>query len=50
LSGSVVLQLLAVLLPWPRQLFGLTRLSLLDGVVVALEAVDSLLLNEGTKR
>ena len=50
LSGSIVAQVLTVLVPGLRQLLGTTPLALSDGLVVAAGAVGPLLINEAMKK
>nr|MBS0019495.1 cation-transporting P-type ATPase [Gammaproteobacteria bacterium] len=50
LSGSVLAQLLTVLVPGLRQLLGTTPLALSDGLVAAAGAVGPLLINEAIKK
>jgi Ca2+-transporting ATPase len=49
-GGSLVLQLLAIMVPGLRSLLGLTPLTLLDSVVVGQSAVLPLVVNELTKK
>jgi len=48
-GGSLVLQLLALVMPGLRGLLGLTPLTLLDSAVVGASALLPLVVNEGTK-
>jgi Ca2+-transporting ATPase len=50
LGGSILAQLLTVLVPGLRQLLGTTPLSLSDGLVAAAGAVGPLLINEAIKK
>ncbi|MGF1615021.1 MAG: HAD-IC family P-type ATPase [Gammaproteobacteria bacterium] len=50
LTGSIVAQLLTVLVPGLRQLLGTTPLAVSDGLVVAAGAVAPLVVNEAIKR
>ena len=49
IAGSLALQALALLVPGLRQVLGLDRLSLLDGLVVALGGLAPFLVNETGK-
>jgi len=48
-GGSLVLQVLTLLLPGLRGLLGLTPMTLLDGAVIGVSALLPLLINESTK-
>ncbi len=50
ISGSLILQALAMLIPGLRNLLGIVPISLLDGIVIGGSAALPLLINEGTKK
>ncbi|MCL6622753.1 MAG: cation-transporting P-type ATPase [Syntrophobacterales bacterium] len=50
IGGSLTLQLLTMLVPGLRSLLGLTPVTLLDGLVIAVSGLLPLVINEATKR
>lgn len=50
ISGSLILQALAMLTPGLKNLLGIVPVSLIDGIVIGGSAVLPLLINEGTKK
>jgi Ca2+-transporting ATPase len=49
LAGSLGLQLLTFIVPWLRNLLGISPISLLDGAVIGLSSILPLFVNEATK-
>jgi Ca2+-transporting ATPase len=49
LGGSLVLQVLSMVIPWLRRLLGITPIGGLDSLVIGGSALVTLFLNEGTK-